>query len=157
MKKGAIIVFSFLVLFTSFPCFSEINKNHNNIFFELCGSAGLYSINYEHMVFNLNNAGMFGFRIGFAFYLGKNISMDIPVMLTLVLGSTHMFELGIGIDPKLNFGDNVQAMPSFVCAIGYRFSPKEGGLSYRIVYTPYFNHINLLTLCWIGLSIGLIF
>lgn len=157
MRKRALLLLTFLFIDMVLPCFSEVNKNYNNVFLEALGSAGAYSFNYERMVFNINDLGMLGIRIGFGLFFGDNISLDMPVMLVMCWGSEHIIELGVGFDPKFNFGDNVQILPTFLSAIGYRFSPLDGGLTYRVCFTPFFHPVDAAFSPWFGLSVGYIF
>lgn len=157
MSKKALFLIGLLLLGLALPCYSQVNENYNNVFLELLGSAGVYSINYERMVFNIIDLGMLGIRIGFSLHVGDNVSLDLPVMLVMCLGSEHIIELGLGFDPKFNFADNVQLLTTFLSAVGYRFSPLDGGLTYRITFTPFFHPVDAAFFPWFGLSVGYIF
>jgi len=147
-----------------------------NIFFaEASGVTGIYSVNYERLLFKNNNVNM-GIRMGFAYspdLLHYNSRMLYPISLSMIKNITknHFLEFRAGLSNNLYFyedwsgkglGDSTNNyippkklgytfVPSI--GIGYRYQPKTKGLFFNLLAQRilYFSGEN-----WYGnLSVGL--
>ena len=135
------------VCFISFfnGCFSQdLPKTRNALYFELLGSGGLYSINYERNI----NRNVYG-RIGFGTWEVTDLfSLNpepgrittVPLLITYLSGSTkHHFEIGGGflLGNKKDFmgSSSIFSLTGF---LGYRYqSLISKGFLFRIGLAPF--------------------
>jgi len=106
--------------------------SRNTLFLELLGNAGLYSINYEHRIFE-----QWGLRVGFS---RVNFALDVetgPVTLAPLMinhirgkGNNHL-EVGAGV--LLSSSQDTQGITA---TVGYRFQPQQGGFHFHVGFTP---------------------
>ncbi len=138
----------------------------NEVFLEILGNGFFYSLNYEHFF-----KDHFSWRVG-AMYLGgtgKNDVEDqvrfdlliVPVMLNYVLGSgSHHIEFGAGptlvyLSVKVDVLDGIDGFAfGGTARLGYLYRPPEGGLSFRLAYTPILSDVFTHS---VGLGIGFAF
>lgn len=155
------------------------NKYERVAFIELLGAGGLYSLNYDMRTERGKRNG-WGFRVGYE-YLALNLNDSItsdrikisfrafPFQLNYLFGKRKGFlELGVGstfispkvsgpgtanIDPELIEGFN-QTVRSVVgtFTIGYRHTPYNGGVMYKIAYVPLLVNGNLIPFFGFGLG-----
>jgi hypothetical protein len=132
----------------------------HTVFAELLGNAGLgfYSINYDYILPFKNNGGI-------SFRAGGSVNREViscPVLLNFVAGryNSH-FEIGFGADLLRS---RYSKVPGFYVVptanLTYRHQKPEGGVFYKIGYTPVFHDDNsLLIIFWAscGLAIGYTF
>ncbi len=138
----------------------------NGVFLEILGNGFLYSLNYEHFF-----KDHFAWRVG-AMYFGGSGENDanetlnfnlliMPVMLNYVLGSgSHHIEIGAG--PTLVYlSVEVDVLPGIsgfafggTARLGYLYRPPQGGLTFRLAYTPILSDIFTHS---VGLGVGLAF
>jgi|SRR5690554_549815 len=119
-----------------------------NIYFELLGSGGLYSINYEQFVTNgvSLRGGISYFSIG-----DKNSVLTVPVTLHHLryLKNDSFFDLNIGMtfmsadDKKYSF---------IVLGLGFREQPISKNLFTRFTFNPF---LKLTETKRIGVTIGM--
>lgn len=137
---------------------SEITKR-KSVFFELAGSGGLGSLNYEKCFLKKNKTD-FTFRAGLSFApIDKNNGVGIvfPVMINSIIGKNdHKIEFGLGQ------GLTITTKGSFflltTAAIGYRYQPDEKKWFYRVTYTPLISYlVDFQVQQWAGVSIGYTF
>ncbi len=156
----------------------QATQTQNAIFIELGGNAVLYSLNYDRLL-----GQDYGFRVGFG-YLGVSSGSQnndgtsasaslliIPATLNYFLAShsdgkvgSSKFELGAGIvlvDLSANVSGggigNAFSKSGFggTATIGYRYQPYDGGVLFRIAFTPVFGSVGFLP--WAGISFGFTF
>lgn len=125
-------------------------------FFELGGTGGIASINYEKMVFKKGITAL-GIRAGFStFKVDRNSGWTLifPVLPEVIVGNgKHRFEASIG----QTFSITTKGAPFFLmpATIGYRFVPEEKKIYYRIAYTPMMAYLfDFQYQHWGGFSIG---
>lgn len=149
-----------LFLFTS----SALHCQHSRIkqrtlFFELAGSGGLGSINYESIFFQSDFVGV-SFRSGLSFApIDRNngTGLVFPLMVNAIIGeNNHRLEAGVGQ------GITITTRGSFfiltTMAVGYRFQRPESPWFYRISYTPLLSYLlDIQYQHWGGISIGYTF
>jgi hypothetical protein len=158
MCRYKLIISLSLSLFTASTTFSQ--GHPNNIYIEAFGSGGYYSINYDRM-FTANMGG----RIGYGYVSFPKLFIFPEMTLSLIPVSFNYFigegnsklELGAGI--TFIHGDvdwfGIKGAGSFIFPnlnIGYRYQPAEGGLLFRIGFTPFFTRKGFQP--WGGISIG---
>ena len=124
--------------------------------FELGGSGGLASINYERNYLEKKNyflQARFGFSYG-PIDANNGGVLIFPIMTHAVIGpKNHKIDFGIGqtlsITTKGNF---FILMPS---SIGYRYQPTTKKYYWRFAYTPIFSYlIDFQTQHWGGITYG---
>jgi hypothetical protein len=124
----------------------DINPKKNSLYFELFGSGGLYSINYERQV----AAKLYG-RLGLTTFqltdfLGPETETSdritaFPVMITYLSGNGNShFEIAggglFGVKSETNVNQKIIDLIAF---IGYRYQPPVKGLMFRVGLTPFFS------------------
>lgn len=127
---------------------STANKR-NNIFLELGGPAGIYSVNYERISsFSPNNKLSLRAGVG---ALG-DIGTAIPISFSCFKNKKHSFEYGIGACFILEFMEesNLNAI------LGYRLMKKR--FMFRSVLTPLYIPDGFFPLIpYAGISFGYLF
>lgn len=124
--------------------YSEIkNENKRNIFLELGGSGGFFSINYEKML-----KEVVGLRVGVGL---AAYALSFPITINILTNpkSNHHIEIGGGII-ILSVGERSGITSTL--NIGYRYQPKKAGLLLKLSYSPIFFEDENLN--WFGLGIG---
>jgi hypothetical protein len=148
--------FLFLLLLISNTSFGQTYAKRKSVFFEIAGSGGIGSINYEKLLCKKNNIEYTG-RLGFSIApIDKNngIGLVFPFMVNSIFGKhSHKLELGIGQ------GLTVTTKGSFflltIPTIGYRYQNEKKKMFYRVTYTPLISClIDFQVQQWAGISIG---
>ena len=150
----------------------------NAIFLELGGNGVLYTVNYDRLL-----AQDYGFRVGIG-YLGVSSGSNngdgtsasaslliIPATFNYFLAShtdgkvgSSKFELGAGIvlvdlSANVSGGGIGNAFSKSglggTATIGYRYQPSDGGVLFRVGFTPIFGSGGFLP--WAGISVGFTF
>jgi len=162
-------ILSTLFIFLAFSAMCErkdttVNSHNNNfVFLEMLGSGGVYSVNYERLVFHKKN-NYFTARVGFSYVgaLGSELIYTAPVMVNYLhaLNKNLFVEAGVGIlagDVKLYDGAKQPATPKYLgmaTAVGIRFYAMKRFFC-RLDATPFFLSIfNPTVYMFGGISIG---
>ncbi|WP_421773952.1 hypothetical protein [Gracilimonas sp.] len=162
MKRIALI---FLLLLQSGVIFAQVEtdsvKSFNNprakhaIFFEIAGSGGLYSINYERVIGeNRTLRGGISYVNGDGFILGQMLTLPLSTSYLLPTDKDSHIELGAGNTFIISDGE-------FTNAIGPIFGIREqdlfkGGAYVRISFTPVLllgKEVSIVPI-WGGISFG---
>lgn len=169
MKKIILILFILPLLFvnTVFTKANDIAFSKNCFYLELLGQGILGSVNYEYRF-----APHWSSRVGFtkeSIFIPIGLNIDIkgsPVMINYLSGQgSHHLEVGLGIFAAWIKGDDFwgidlntdeKFMPLYTATIGFRHQPREGGIVYKIGFTPLFDG-NGNGNIWGGLSLGYAF
>ena len=153
IKILRISILIFWMLFTG-GLFSQ-NIARNNFFAEAPGVTGIYSVNYERLLFNSDNVNL-GLRLGFANTFNSqyyNPGMLIPLSFSLIknLAKSHFLELRVSLTNNLYIYKDWSGQPlgdsshSFVpqkklgiglvpgIGIGYRYQPETKGLFFNFL------------------------
>ena len=132
-------------------------KFKNNIQFELLGTGGLYSVNYERFLVNRNRFKT-SVQLGISpmFRTSWN-GLSIPISITELFSfKKHHLELGIGIAPNFvsheNHGNSWESLLNG--RVGYRFQKPSGRFVFRAGYTPFLYFPDNKFIHWGGISIG---
>lgn len=136
---------------------SKLYENNRTIYFELAGSGGLGSLNYESKI---NKWGKFNlrWRVGLSYApIDKNNGGAIvfPVMIHSLIGKNqHYLDVGIGqsisITTKGNF---FFLMP---LSIGYRLDNNTNRSFWQFSYTPIVSYLlDFQWQHWAGITFGL--
>lgn len=133
----------------------------SNWYVELGGAAGLYSLNYEQVLYRSSKVGWVG-RVGASYnfvngwflnnvYLDKNAVLA-PFTTSLLLGSRERkekLEIGLGFTLINKTSGNREVIPT--AAIGFRVI-ETNKVCFRITYTPFIRYGVYEN--WFGVSIG---
>ena len=129
---------------------NNIEPKRNTIFFEAGGNSFFYSLNYDRL-FSIKEkwrlAGRFGLMYVNTFSKQNRSLAGVPLELSYLRGSnTKFFELGIGVSGIYDHyhaqsnpftgSDSKELVLLSVLRVGYRNQKKEGGLFYKVGFTP---------------------
>ncbi len=145
----------------------------NDIFFEALGSGLLYSLNYERIIDKWN----IGLRAGASYFTyavssynrsGNLTLVSFPVLASYYYGlwRGHHLQFGLGATVLYtgvatdSLGTSFDAERSGFglaasAVIGYRYMPRDGGVSFGIGFTPLVRASKLLP--WGGANVGYAF
>lgn len=148
MKYFFLIVFSL-----SISAFSQKSKY---LSFEVAGSGGLGSLNYENAFFESEKMDLH-FRAGLSFApVDKNngIGIVFPLMVHTILGAgNHKADIGLGQTFTITTKGSFFVRMPF--SVGYRFEPAEKRYYLRASYTPIISYLfNFQWENWAGLTFG---
>ena len=144
----------------------------NVIFAEALGSGLLYSINYERVIDRWNvglRGGMSYFTHAVSSYgaSGNLTLITFPIVASYYAGwRSHNLQLGLGAtilytgvatDSRgTRFdGERAGAGVAATAVVGYRFIPREGGMSFGVGFTPLLRTSRFLP--WGGANVGYAF
>ncbi|TND06965.1 MAG: hypothetical protein FD123_3429 [Bacteroidetes bacterium] len=148
--------FRVLIALVLFSCTGLSQEKKRYAFFELAGSGGVGSLNYEQS-FLQKEKTQFTWRAGLSFApIDKNNGMGIvlPFMANAAFGaSKHKLEFGLGqaltVTTKGNWFILAPAL------LGYRYENPDKKIVYRVSYTPLISWLfDFQVQQWGGLSIG---
>lgn len=127
-----------------------------SVYFELAGSGGLGSFNYEKVFFQKNTTE-YTWRAGLSIApIDRNNGFGIvfPLMVNAIVGkAAHKLEIGLGQGITITTKGSAFALTTAV--IGYRYQPETKNWFYRISYTPLISYlVDLQMQQWGGISIG---
>jgi hypothetical protein len=122
------------------------NKNisttkKNTLFVEAFGNGLLYSIGYDRLFFPEKTTKL-SLSIGVTPFIGqKQSTMKIDAWLSpqvnCLIGKDHNLEIGIGYTFLGFYIDYINRPHLIFYRIGYRYQKTDGGLFFRIGFTPY--------------------
>ena len=154
--------------------FQDLKKN--TIYFEALGNGGFYSVNYDRLL-----TPNIACRVGLSFF--PSIIPDATTYLyTMPIGASYLLnfagtpsylEAGIGITPALQIYEGWFVSPTgqpvtsasqidvvLAPMLGYRLQPQQGGLNFRLLWTPliivtqgFTPSLNPISY-WFGISLG---
>ena len=144
---------------------------NSSVYLEIGGTAGLWSLNYDRELWEINENFRLHARAGLGMYSEFNGAgfpdVIIPISNMVLLGEgTHRVEAGGGItyynwtlrDALKPDGFSRRSDLLGHLILGYRFQKLEGGLMFRVTYTPVIiNDSNNPFEHWAGGSIGYTF
>ncbi|MFN0276296.1 MAG: hypothetical protein ACKVPJ_11145 [Chitinophagales bacterium] len=128
----------------------------NSVYFEIAGSGGLGSLNFERTFLQKKNTD-FTWRGGFSIApIDKNngVGLVFPLMINSITGkSAHKIELGLG--QGITFTTKGSFFILTTAALGYRYQHESKNWFYRVTYTPLISYlIDFQVQQWAGISIG---
>lgn len=155
----------FIAALTLIPSFllgqtsAQQDIKNKSVFFEIAGSGGLGSVNYEK-TFLKKNISEFTWRVGLTAVPidnKKDIVISFPLMVNALIGKgSHKVEAGFGQGVTITTRKEVFAIA--IAALGYRYQNPNKKWFYRITYTPLISYIvNFQIQQWGGISIGYTF
>ena len=154
MKQAILII---LLSFISDITFGQTAlEKRKSAYFEMAGSGGFGSINYEK-VFHKKNNTEFTWRAGFGLApIDKNngTGLVFPLMINSIIGqSAHKMEFGLG--QGFTITTKGQPFALTTALIGYRYQPGIKNWFYRVTYTPLLSYlVDFQVQQWAGISIG---
>jgi len=151
------VIIAFSLICSSIILGQDKENKSNSLYLELGGNCILYSFNYEKEV--LDN---FSPRVGFSIFSLQKVSNSGPATGTrllatfmlnyfIVLNRNNKIELGAGLT-------NIFSVDKYLAiAIGYRYAPFDGGVIFKLTYTPIFESKLFDNHAWFGVGIGIRF
>ena len=150
------ITFIILSLLLTIKIYCQEFTNKKSVIFEIGGSAGVGSINYENI---FNKKGQFDllWRVGITgFPIDKNngFVLVIPATFGTLIGQgNNKLELEIGQGFSITTKGKIFALTTPI--IGYRYQNTRKRFFFRITYTPLISYIfDFQYQNWAGVSIG---
>lgn len=126
-----------------------------NLYFELGGSGGFGSFNFEWN-FNRKHTLRWMLRTGVSgTYIDKNngVGFIFPVMVHAVYGRIHALDIGLG--QAVTITTKGSAFVRMPLSIGYRLEPFDKRVFYRFSYTPIISYLlDFQWQHWGGITIG---
>ncbi len=152
-------LFIFLQFFCTCSFAQSDSIKRKSFIFEVAGSGGLGSINYEKEFCKKKNT-IFTFRAGLSFApIDHNNGTGIifPIMVNALIGkNAHKLEFGLG--QGITITTRLSGYLLTTVAIGYRHQVDDKKWFYRITYTPLISYIaDFQIQQWAGFSIGYTF
>ncbi len=137
-----------LSIFIAASCLSQGEKplqeklsKKNAVYLELLGQGLFYSVNYDRILLVGNKLALSG-RVGLSYYPITSFfdahTIAIPIEFNLLVGNgLTYFEFGLG-GTYMQGLDKPNFSKSFFASLrlGYRYQKDEGGLMFRIGFTP---------------------
>ncbi|MFK7783500.1 MAG: hypothetical protein AB8B56_00215 [Crocinitomicaceae bacterium] len=127
----------------------------SSLYFELGGSGGFGSFNYEWN-FKTQNEFRWMLRTGISgTYIDQNNGAAIifPVMVHGIYGKKHGLDVGIG--QALTITTRGSFFVRAPISVGYRLEPSRKRIFYRFAYTPIISYlIDFQWQHWAGITIG---
>lgn len=156
MNRLLINIFFILIIFSPSYLCQNINSTPNTVYLEVGGNNVFYSLNYEKEL--IKN---FSPRLGFSImpiteYSNSGKHANSKLFVTFMsnyfvnIKNNHSIELGGGVSYGLE-----TLFPAI--AIGYRYSPYEGGIIFKLTFTPLLNKEIFDVFPWFGIGIGIRF
>lgn len=151
-----IILSCLALLLTHGVLCQNVSEKPRAVFFELAGSGGIASFNYEKAFAGSENA-MFTWRAGFSIApIDRNngTGLVFPLMVNALLGNgDHRLEVGLGQGLTLTTRGSVFALTT--ATLGYRYQGEGKRFFYRASYTPLISYIvDFQVQHWAGISVG---
>jgi len=140
LKEKIPTLIFFIILLTTIQA-----QNKNNVYLELLGNGGVYSINYERNIFDSFNA-----RIGFMYTSEEDEHIStIPFLINyhLITSKYNYIEIGLGftyISGKLDifWRNDLEVSETLLTgSIGYCINPNDA-LNFRLAFTPFYDKYN---------------
>lgn len=158
IMKQTTFIFILTLVSTLTYAQTDFNKK-KSIYFEIAGSGGVGSINYEKHFLKKKSTEL-TWRVGLSFApIDKNNGTGIvfPLMINSLIGKkSHKLELGIG--QGITFTTKGSFFALTTAAIGYRYQPETKKWFYRVTYTPLISYlVDFQIQQWGGISIGYTF
>ncbi len=117
-------------------------KKNRYFSFELAGSGGLASVNFEKTILDKEKLDL-NFRAGFSLFPvdpNNGTVLVFPIMFHAIYGqSAHKVDFGLGQSFSITTkGQSFILMP---LSLGYRFEPIDKRYYLRASYTPLFSYV----------------
>ena len=131
-------------------------KKRSSVFFELAGSGGFGSINYERTFFKKPTTEL-NWRVGLSWTpidSNNGSAIILPIMIHSNFGKkNHKLELGIG--QGITFTTKGSYFILGTASLGYRYQSDEKPWFFRATYTPLISYLfDRQWQHWAGVSIG---
>ena len=168
----AVLLSVLLSLFLGQTFAQSETAEKSSVYLELGGVAGLWSLNYDRELWEINESLRLNGKVGLGMFSEFNGAgfpdVIAPVSGMILWGKRHKVEAGGGVtyvnwtlrhilvDGTVGFNRKSDLLGHLI--LGYRFQKLEGGLMFRINYTPIIiNYSNKPFEHWAGGSIGYTF
>lgn len=133
-----------------------ISQPDRAIRFELGGSGGIGSLNYEQSFLQRDQLQV-NWRTGISFApIDRNngTALIFPVMAEALVGKDHHF-LNLGLGQGITLSTRGSFLVLTTAAVGYRFFPSDSPWFFTFSYTPLISYlIDFQVQNWGGISIG---
>ena len=155
MNKYIVMATLLLAVHTGF---AQETVKRNSIYAELGGPAGLYSLNFDRIVWAPLPWLKVAPGIGLSVY--NNTVADFPIRISALLGpKSHHFELGLGAEPEFYWNKKYSSeyQTIYFGKIGYRYQQMQGGLQFQFAVTPMYYAGSDWNTGWFSLALGYAF
>lgn len=146
-RKFQFLLFLVFLCTTAFSQSSQNDVSRNSFYFEAFGTAILYSLNYDRLLVVKERSSLAG-RIGFTYVPKIENPEHGPGLNIEIVGlwgaSNHHLEIGSGstffylVQNEESYSPQSTSLFLLTNRVGYRFQKREGGLLFRIGFTPLF-------------------
>lgn len=154
MKKIFFLIFWLVLCSQKTHSQDTLSLNYRNLFLELGGNGGLFSINYENKLFRFGKSRL-NWDAGFSLVpMSGRAIIDFPFSINFLIGiKKNKAELGTGQTLILDLGGGKGGTIRGTFRLGYRYENKNH--YWRLAYTPFYSYIyNFQYEHWIGISYG---
>jgi hypothetical protein len=127
----------------------------NAVYLEFLGPAGIYSINYDRILYRPHRWLAVSGSAGISVY--NNTSIDLPIRVTLLAGpKSHKLEVGGGFEPEayLNSRYNSEIQVIWFYKVGYRYQRPKGGPMFEFAINPLYYAKSNWKSGWVCLGLG---
>lgn len=151
-----LLILSYLFFFSALNGLGQTSHTSQNIYLELGGSAGVWSMNWEQKIQKIEQHKL-SYRIGIGFLpIDQNNGMlfTLPFAISYVQGETHKWEAYLGHNFSLT--TKGQFFGQLTPGLAYRYERPNKKLFYRLAYTPLLSYwVDLQYQHWLGISVGI--
>jgi len=134
---------------------SELVEKKNAVYAEFLGPAGVYSFNYDRILYRPHKWYAISAGAGFSVY--NNITLDIPFHASVLVGpKSHKLEVGGGLQPEIYFNSKYETEKQLICflKIGYRYQRLSGGPMLGFSINPLFYPKTNWHSTWVSIDLG---
>jgi hypothetical protein len=127
----------------------------NTVYLEFLGPAGMYSLNFDRILYRPNKWIAFAGGAGISIY--NNTTFDLPVRASLLTGRrASRLEIGAGLEPEMYFNSryNSEVQLIWFYKIGYRYQRPNGGIMFEFAINPLYYAKSHWQSTWVDLGLG---
>ena len=172
MKKKILLklfFFSLISISARGQTIKDTSKHQRNtIYFEFLGNGGLYSLNYDRIIYiheKIKISAKTGISYTPPLFYSYSHVFKYPTSLNFIYGKKNAVEIGIGYTPvfslyKKDIFKVYQYYSSTMVNVGYRYQKKAGGFFFKTGLTLYLTKSNFTknhsinNISWLFVGLG---
>lgn len=171
-RTSIIYLFFFPLFVCAQPPVENFAQARNSFFFELLGSADLYSVRYDRIIYKRNLLKLSG-NVGLSYLppsLGYSHVFNYPVQFNVLFGNQINLVMGVGTNSRVAlYPDDILKIYDLITYpmvhLGYRYQATDGGffagtnVYFYPLNSPYKNYYlnESKVSLWLGLQVGFTF